>query len=164
MTRYFARLLREDAMSTTLPLATLLELAQNKTQEATRRLGQLQSAQIDAAKKMELLLQYHQEYHEMMQAQMQEGVSSSWLRNFQHFIATLEGAIEQQRALMEQADAKLAQGRTDWQQNKRRQNSFNTLADRVRRQEAQVLDKREQRDNDERVTRQFQLRAAASEE
>ena len=151
-------------MPTTLPLATLLELAQNKTQEATRRLGQLQSAQIDAAKKMELLLQYNQEYHEMMQAQMQEGVSSSWLRNFQHFIATLEGAIEQQRALMEQADAKLAQGRTDWQQNKRRQNSFNTLADRVRRQEAQVLDKREQRDNDERVTRQFQLRAAASEE
>ena len=151
-------------MSTTLPLATLLELPQNKTQEATRRLGQLQSAQIDAAKKMELLLQYNQEYHEMMQAQMREGVPSAWLRNFQHFIATLEGAIEQQRALMEQADAKLAQGRTDWQQNKRRQNSFNTLADRMRRQEAQVLDKREQRDNDERVTRQFQLRAATSEE
>jgi flagellar protein FliJ len=145
-------------MSTTLPLTMLMDLARNKTEEATRRLGRLQSAQIDANKKLELLLQYRQEYQETLHAQMREGVASAWLRNFQHFIATLDDAIEKQRAVISQADAKLATGRSDWQQSKRRQNSFDTLADRVRRQEVQATDKREQRNHDEYASRQFQVR------
>ncbi|MFC5475998.1 flagellar export protein FliJ [Paraherbaspirillum soli] len=148
-------------MANTLPLAMLIELAQNKTDDATRRLGQLQRAQIGAAEKLALLIQYRQEYVDRLQAKMQEGVPSSHWRNFQNFIGTLDGAIEQQRAVVAQAEARLNHGRSDWQHSKRRLNSFDTLADRVRQQAALALGKREQRDSDEHAARQFQLRAQA---
>ena len=88
------------------------------------------------------------------------GVAAAQLRNFQHFIGTLDDAIAQQRALTAQADTQLVHGRGDWQHTKRRLNSFDTLADRVRQQEITALNKREQRDSDERTARQFYLRAS----
>jgi len=146
-------------MANKLPLATLIELAQSKTDEATRRLGQLQNAHTSAAGKLEMLLQYRQEYLDQLQVQLRDGVASAHLRNFQHFIGTLDGAIEQQRALTLQADTRLTNGRGDWQHTKRRLNSFGTLADRVRQQEVIALNKREQRDSDEHTARQFYLRS-----
>jgi flagellar FliJ protein len=146
-------------MANKLPLATLIELAQSKTDEAARRLGQLQNAHTSAAEKLELLLQYRQEYLNQLQVQLRDGVASAQLRNFQQFIGTLDGAIEQQRALTLQADTRLAHGRGDWQHTKRRLNSFDTLADRVRQQEMLALNKREQRDSDEHTARQFYLRS-----
>src|SRR5438105_13292251 len=143
-------------MANTLPLAMLIELAQTRTDEATRRLGQLQRAQIGAAEKLALLIQYRQEYVDRLQAQMEVGVAASQWRNFQSFIGTLDGAIEQQRALAAQAEARLVHGRSDWQHTKRRLNSFDTLAERVKQQAARALGKREQRDSDEHAARQFQ--------
>ncbi|MGC1175686.1 flagellar export protein FliJ [Polaromonas sp.] len=143
-----------------LPLATLIELAQSKTDEATRRLGQLQNAHTSAAEKLEMLLQYRQEYIDQMNLQMRDGLPSAHLRNFQNFIGTLDKAIEQQRMLALQADTRLAHGRTDWQLSKRRLSSFDTLADRVRQQDLLAMNKRDQRDSDERSARQFYLRSA----
>ena len=147
-------------MPNKLPLATLIELAQNKTDEATRRLGQLQTAHTSAAEKLEMLQQYRQEYLDQLQVQMGAGVPAAQLRNFRNFIATLDAAIEQQCAVTVQADTRLATGRGDWQNSQRRLNSFDTLAGRVRLQEMAVLHKREQRDSDERSARQFYMRAS----
>lgn len=144
-----------------LPLATLIELAQTKTNEATRRLGQLQNAHTSAAAKLEMLLQYRQEYLDQFNKQMQGGLPSAQVRNFQNFIGTLDGAIEQQRALTLQANTRLGHGRSDWQHNKRRLTSFDILADRVRQQGIIATNKKEQRDSDERSARQFYLRATA---
>lgn len=147
-------------MTHKLPLATLIELAQSKTDEATRRLGQLQNAHTSAAEKLDMLLQYRQEYIDQMNLQMRDGLPSAHLRNFQNFIGTLDKAIEQQRMLALQADTRLAHGRTDWQLSKRRLSSFDTLADRVRQQDLLAMNKRDQRDSDERSARQFYLRSA----
>jgi flagellar FliJ protein len=146
-------------MTSRLPLTKLIELAQSRTDEATRQLGLLQTAQLSAAGQLEMLLQYRQEYADRLAAQMRAGVAAMQWRNFQNFIGTLDGAIEQQRALMAQADARLVQGREAWQHSKRRLSSFDTLADRARQQQQIVLGKREQRDSDEHSSRQFQLRA-----
>lgn len=142
-------------------LATLIELAQKKSDEATRRLGELQNAHSSAAVKLEMLLAYRQEYLEQLSGQMQGGVPASYVRNFQDFIATLDGAIEQQRALTLQADTRLGHGRAAWQHTKRRLTSFDTLADRAQRHELLLSSKKEQRDSDERSARQFYLRSAA---
>ena len=144
-----------------LPLATLIELAQTKTDEASRRLGQLQNAHTSAAAKLEMLLQYRQEYLDQFNGQMKGGLPSAQVRNFQNFISTLDGAIEQQRTLTLQADTRLGHGRSDWQHNKRRLTSFDTLADRVRQQAIVIAGKKEQRESDERSARQFYLRATA---
>jgi flagellar FliJ protein len=148
-------------MAEKLPLATLIELAQTKTDEATRRLGQLQNAHTSAAAKLDMLQQYRQEYLDQLNGQMRDGVTSSCVRNFQNFIDTLDAAIEQQRALTAQADTRLGLGRSDWQHNKRRLTSFDTLADRARQQEMIAVGKKEQRDSDERSARQFYLRTTA---
>lgn len=151
-------------MSATLPLDTLIELAQSKANEATHRLGQLQRAQLGAAEKLELLIRYRQEYNDRLQRQMRDGVSSSGWRNFQHFIGTLDSAIEQQRAIAAQADSRLAHGRSDWQHSKRRLNAFDTLANRAKQQQTQIINKREQRGSDEHAARQFRLRMVAAAE
>ena len=147
-------------MTNKLPLTILIELAQSKTDEAARRLGQLQNAHTSAADKLQMLVEYRQEYLDQMQQQMLGGLSAAQLRNFQNFIATLDGAIAQQRALTLQADARLAHGRTDWQYTKRRLSSFDTLANRAHQQDLIILSKRDQRDSDERAARQFSLRSA----
>ena len=148
-------------MAEKLPLAMLIELAQTKTDQASRRLGQLQNAQTSASAKLEMLVQYRQEYLEQFNGQMQGGLTASQVRNFQNFIGTLDGAIEQQRAVTLQASTRLGHGRTDWQSSKRRLSSFGTLADRVRQFELGVANKKEQRESDERSARQFFLRSTA---
>jgi len=149
-------------MSEKLPLATLIELAQNKADEATRRLGQLQTAHTSAAEKLELLNSYRQEYLDQLQTHLHDGVSAAHLRNFRQFISTLDTAIEQQLALTNQADARLVHGRSEWQRTRCRLNSFDTLAERVQHQEALAENKRAQRDSDEHTSRQFYMRSASS--
>jgi flagellar FliJ protein len=143
-----------------LPLDTLTDLARTQTDDAARRLGVLQNAQLNAAQKLEMLLQYRQDYEVQLQALMREGVATAKLLNYQTFLGTLDGAIEQQRAIVAQADNRLDAGRSDWQHHKRRLNSFDTLAERLRRQELQAQARREQRDSDERAARKYFDRAA----
>ncbi|MGJ7527664.1 flagellar export protein FliJ [Variovorax sp. GB1P17] len=147
-------------MSSKLPLDMLIDLAKNQTDDAARRLGALQSAHLSARQKLDLLLQYRQDYHDQLDALMRGGLPSSQWRNYRNFLGTLDGAIEQQRAIATQTETRLDRGRTDWQQEKRRLNSFDTLAERVRMQELMAQAKREQRDSDERAARKFFDRAS----
>ena len=147
-------------MSKKLPLDTLQELARTQKEAAARRLGLLQSAQVGAHQKLDLLLQYRHDYANQLQSLMANGLPASQWRNFNNFLSTLDGAIEQQRAIVKQAGLRLDRGRGDWQHQARRLSSFDTLADRLRRQELAAQAKREQRDSDERAARKFIDRAA----
>jgi flagellar FliJ protein len=144
-------------MPTKLPIDTLIDLAEGRTDQAARRLGELLKAQASASDKLVMLRQYRDEYLGQLQARMAEGMSSSELRNFQLFIATLGGAIEQQRRLAMQAESRLEQGRTDWQSSKRRLGSFDTLANRIRQQQAIAAGRQEQREGDERSAQRLRL-------
>ena len=147
-------------MARKLPLDTLTDLARTQTDDAARRLGALQSAQLSSSQKLDLLLQYRQDYYDQLHALMNTGLPTAKWRNYQAFLGTLDGAIDQQRAIVAQAASRLDHGRVDWQHHKRRLNSFDTLAERVRRQEILAQAKREQRDSDERSARKFFDRAA----
>ena len=91
-------------MARKLPLDTLTDLARTQTDEAARRLGALQSARLGAGQKLELLLQYRQDYDDQLHQLMNKGLPTAQWRNFQAFLGTLDGAIEQQRAIVAQAD------------------------------------------------------------
>ena len=147
-------------MTRKLPLGMLIDLAHTQTDDAARRLGALQSAHLNASQKLELLLQYRQDYHDQLDALMRGGLPSSQWRNYRNFLGTLDNAIEQQRAIAAQTETRLDNGRTDWQHQKRRLSSFDTLAERVRMQELMAEAKREQRDSDERAARKFFDRAS----
>ncbi|VTU33371.1 flagellar export protein FliJ [Variovorax sp. PBL-E5] len=138
-----------------LPLDTLTDLERTQTDDAARRLGTLQTARITADQKLALLQQYRRDYYDQLQALMMQGLPTAKWRNYQNFLATLDGAIDQQRAIAAQAASRVDHGRVDWQDHKRRLNSFDTLAERVRRQELLAQAKNEQRESDERSARKF---------
>lgn len=142
-------------MPSQLPLDTLTELARSRSDDAARRLAVLLQAKASASEKLELLLQYRADYSEQLQLRMQAGLSSSQWRNYQNFLFTLDAGIEQQRTIATQADSRLDHGRADWRHQRQRLNAFDTLADRMQRQQLALQAKREQRDTDERAARQF---------
>lgn len=147
-------------MPSNLPIGTLTDLARTRTDEAARKLAALRNANLSAARKLELLLQYRQEYARQLQSLLAQGATTAQWRNYQEFLRALDAGIEQQRAAAAQAEARLDSGRTDWQHQRRRLNAYETLAERIRRQDALVQSRREQRASDEQAARMAQARPA----
>lgn len=147
-------------MPSQLPIATLSELARSRTDEAARKLAGLRDANLSAAGKLELLLQYRQEYARQLQSLLAQGATTAQWRNYQEFLQALDAGIEHQRAAAAQAEARLDRGRLDWQHQRRRLNAYETLADRIRRQEALAQGRRDQRASDEQAARMVQARTA----
>lgn len=135
------------------PLLTLSELAQNDTDAATRELGRLQGLRTQAEQQLNQLTQYRQEYRERMQVVAAEGMTTSRWHDFSRFLDSLDHAIRQQTAALDKAEADLLAGRSNWQQQKRRLNSFDTLIARADAREEKVVARREQRTNDEYAAR-----------
>lgn len=102
---------------------------------------------------MQALTEYRHEYRARMQAIAAEGMSSSRWQDFSRFLDSLDHAIRQQTGALAKAEADLLAGRANWQQQKRRQNSFDTLITRAEVREQQVATRREQRANDEYAAR-----------
>ena len=135
------------------PLNTLADLAQDSTDKAARELGRLQGLRTQAEQQLIALTQYRQEYRARMQAIAAEGMTSSRWHDFSRFLDSLDHAIRQQTTALAKAEADLLNGRANWQQEKRRQNSFDTLIARAQTREQQVSARREQRANDEYAAR-----------
>ncbi|MGO4306650.1 MULTISPECIES: flagellar export protein FliJ [unclassified Cupriavidus] len=135
------------------PLNTLADLAQDNTEKAARELGRLQGLRTQAEQQLNALTQYRLEYRTRMQAIAAEGMTSSRWHDFSRFLDSLDHAIRQQTSALDKAEADLLAGRANWQQQKRRQNSFDTLITRAEVREQQVSARREQRANDEYAAR-----------
>jgi flagellar FliJ protein len=138
----------------------LIDLARtNADRRRGTALGALQSAHLSAHQKLELLLQYRQDYHDQLDALMRTACrlrsgattatsSARWT------------APSSSSAPLPPRPSRLDHGRTDWQHHKRRLSSFDTLAERVRAGARWSSAKREQRDSDERAARKFFDRAS----
>ena len=74
-------------MAQTFPLQTLLELMQNRTDEASRKLGQLITAEQSQRSRLQMLEQYRDEYAQRMREATAEGITRLILRNYQDFLA-----------------------------------------------------------------------------
>ncbi|OZI33336.1 flagellar export protein FliJ [Bordetella genomosp. 10] len=136
-------------MSSKLPLDTLIGLAKDNTDEAARQLGRLHAARNDAERQLAMLQDYRQDYLQRLQHAMVSGMSAADCHNYQRFIGTLDDAIGQQNAVLAQAEDHLAKGKLRWQEEKRKLNSFDALAQRAANVEARAEARREQRANDE---------------
>jgi len=140
-------------------LDTLIGLAKESTDEAARLLGRLTAERSNAERQLAMLRDYRQDYLERLQQAMTRGMSASDCHNYQRFIGTLDDAIGQQQDVLRQADENLAKGRLYWQQEKRKLNSYDALAQREARAQALVESRREQRLNDEYSARLVQRQA-----
>jgi flagellar FliJ protein len=150
-------------MSKPFPLQTLLNLAQSKNDEATRRLGELNKKQHDMQTQLEALQQYRKEYQMRMQATSQGGMDPMLLRNFQEFIYKLDAAIAQQSRAVEQSRLSAQTGRGEFTSARRKLKSFDTLQQRHVETQQKIESKQEQRTTDEHTSRSVAYRMLNTE-
>lgn len=136
-------------MAKPFSLQPVLDLMQSRADEATRRLAQLIAAEQDAKGKLDLLLQYREEYARRFQAAGQTGLSPLSWKNFQDFLARLDDAIEQQRRVVAHSSNNTVAGQQHWQQQRVKLKAIDTLSVRYARMELTLESRREQKLSDE---------------
>jgi flagellar FliJ protein len=139
----------------TLPSAlnTLIELAATETEEAAKRLGLAIRAGDEAQDKLNLLLQYREDYAARFQADLAKGLTAMGYRNFQVFLEKLDGAITGQQQAVHAAQKRIDQARSAWQAGERKRMSYSTLADRAHKVAQHKEQRLDQKMTDEQAAR-----------
>ena len=133
-----------ERLKTVLKLAKLREtLAAEKLAETIRNVNsqQQQGQQLQG---------FQKEYQKQFSAVAASGVSALTLMNYQCFYGSLEQAVEVQLQRLELSGSQRDQARADWQQYYSRQKNMEKLVDRKVTEEEQELEKKIQREQDDR--------------
>ncbi len=138
-----------------LPLDTLLELAQARTDEAAKRLGHLIAAQSEDSRKLELLQQYRADYQARFVAHARNGMRPEEWANYQSFLAKLDAAIDQQARMCQIAQSRTQDGQKNWLEQRNRHKAFDTLAQRQESEEARNAARQDQKAADEHSAKRF---------
>jgi flagellar FliJ protein len=142
-------------MASNFSLQPLLELMQNRTDEATRHLGKLISAEQNARSRLEMLEQYRAEYADKLRDAIAQGLTRQVLANYQDFLGRIDEAIGQQREIVNQSEAGTRRGQEHWKQQNTRLKAIGTLATRHETRERQRENKQEQKLLDEFSARKY---------
>ena len=142
-------------MAQTFPLQTLLELMQNRTDEASRKLGQLITAEQSQRSRLQMLEQYRDEYAQRMREATAEGITRLILRNYQDFLARIDDAIEQQRQAVQSSELSTKAGQTEWRNQNTKLMAIDTLSSRHDARERYRENKQEQKILDEFSSRKY---------
>lgn len=145
-------------MSKTFTLQPLLEVMQNRTDEASRRLGQLIAAEQSQKSRLQLLEQYRAEYTQQMAAAQSQGITRLVLHNYQDFLARIDQAIEQQRIAVRNSEAGTRHGQEAWQTENRKLKAIDALSQRHDARQRYQEGKQEQKLLDEFTSRQYGIR------
>lgn len=142
-------------MSQPFPLQTLLEIMQGRTDEATRKLGQLISAEQSQRSRLQMLEQYRDEYAQRMSEATIQGITRLILRNYQEFLARIEEAIEQQRLAVHNSEISTQAGQAQWRTQNKQLKAIDTLSMRHDAREQYRENKQEQKLLDEFSSRKY---------
>lgn len=142
-------------MAQSFPLQTLLELMQSRTDEATRKLGQLISAEQSQRSRLQMLEQYRDEYAQRLRDATAEGITRLILRNYQDFLARIDEAIEQQRLAVLSSERSTQAGQAQWSDQNKKLKAIDTLSSRHDARERYRENKQEQKLLDEFSSRKY---------
>lgn len=137
------------------PLQSLLELSQSRMDDAARKLGRLLASEQEVEKTLALLEQYREEYEERFRQAAQAGLTREEWSNYRSFLARLDEAVTQQRALVAASKQRTVDGQKEWLDKRNRVKAFDTLSQRHRANEAHSAAKTEQRVQDEHAAKSF---------
>lgn len=137
------------------PIKTLLGHAQNKVDEATRRLGELLASEHACEVKLEMLTQYRLEYRGRFMQAARDGIGPDAWRNYSSFIAKLDDAINLQQNIVNQSKRMTASGQEQWVHERNRMKAFDALSQRQVAQEQRNHNKQEQKQSDEHSIKLF---------
>lgn len=140
-------------MASRSALNTLIDLANKESDAAAKRLGAALAVRDEAQQKLDLLLQYRDDYALRCQASLAGGISTTHLQNFHLFMQKLEDAIAGQQKVVADASLRATQARAGWLACEQKKMSFVTLASRAAREDARRELWRDQKQNDEHAAR-----------
>lgn len=140
-------------MTARFHLQPLLDLANTRTDEAARRLGELVAAERDLEQKLKLLEDYRHEYHERFLQAARDGLSPEAWRNYSAFIGKLDDAIGVQRKAVEQSRERTSEGQQAWLTQRTRLKAFDTLSQRHQHALTRNEARQEQKRSDEHAAR-----------
>ncbi|GBG00710.1 flagellar FliJ protein [Azospira sp. I13] len=136
-------------MTKPFTLQPLLELMQTRADDATKELGRRIAAEQDTKAKLNMLVQYRDEYAERFRQAAGQGLSPASWRNFQEFIGRIDEAIAQQRVVVLTSEQHTAEGQAQWLTQHHKLKAIDTLAHRHLAAEAAREQKQEQKQQDE---------------
>ncbi len=142
-------------MAQTFSLQPLLELMQSRTDEATRKLGQLLAVEQNQRSRLQMLEQYREEYAQRMSDAVRQGLTPTALQNFQSFIFRIDDAITQQRVVVENSEKSTRQGQQQWQEQNKQLKAIDTLSQRHELRERYRENRSDQKLQDEFAARRF---------
>lgn len=134
-------------------LESLQELSTLRLDQATRQLGQLIAGEQQDSQRLELLVQYRNEYHALFLDAAGKGLDPRSWHNYQKFLAKLDEAVEQARAMANTASQRTAAGQKNWLDKRGKVKAFDTLAQRFRARVAYEESRQEQKQTDEHAAR-----------
>jgi flagellar FliJ protein len=134
-------------------LDTLIELATRQSDDAAKRLGKAVRAGDDAQQKLQLLMQYRDDYAARLRSSAATGLTASGYRNFQMFLDKLDDAIASQQRAVQDAQRRVNNERNAWQSSERKRISYDTLATRAMNAQLLKQARREQKQTDEFAAR-----------
>lgn len=142
-------------MSQTFSLQPLLELMQTRTDEASRKLGQLIANEQNAKSRLQMLEDYRAEYADKLRESITQGMTRQVLANYQEFLGRIDEAISQQTAAVRQSEANTSHGQQHWKEQNTRLKAIDTLSIRHDAKERLREGKMEQKLLDEYSARKF---------
>jgi flagellar protein FliJ len=151
-------------MNKPFTLQPLLDLMQNRTDEATRQLGQLIAAEQNAKIRLEMLEQYRDEYAQRLRKAIEEGITQLALKNYQDFLGRIEEAISQQQVAVQSSKNNTAAGQAHWKKQHKQMKAIDTLSQRHDTRERHRNNKLEQKLHDEFSNRKYTVANEGNEE
>lgn len=145
-------------MTQQFPLQPLLDLANNRMDEAARRLGELIASDRAVEEKLALLEEYRKEYQARFIETARNGIGPDAWRNYSAFLARLDDAIAVQQRVASESRRRVEQGQQEWVDQRNKVKAFDTLSHRHQTQQARKEAKQEQRLTDEHAAKQFRER------
>jgi flagellar protein FliJ len=143
-------------MATSSAINTLIELATNECDKAAQELGKSIRIADETGGKLALLLQYRDDYAARFQTNQAEGLTITGYRNFQLFLDKLDQAIIGQQQIVRESQKRVEECQRAWQAAEHKRMSFDTLAERKRKEAQREETRRDQKQMDEYATRQSQ--------
>ena len=139
--------------------AKRLEPVQHIVDEAQKRLAMsvatYEKRVLEGEAKLGELERYKAEYEQGFQQRAAGGIGVTELRDYQAFLARLAEAIKQQQALVNRARAEHEAERVKWQEALKRSKALGHVVERWQAEERHVIERREQRESDERAQRKL---------
>ena len=131
----------------------LRELARERRDTLGARLAEAATVRDAALQKLEMLLDYRNDYDSRLAQSTNEGIDAEKLRSYRTFLANLERAIEQQTHTVTTAQQRVAEAQALWRGEQRQVDSFRILDQRQQAEGARAAGRLEQKLTDEYASR-----------